>query len=154
MSCVYLGLGSNLGDKRKYIENALALIKIRVGNIIAVSGFHETQPWGYDSSEVFINVVAEVETNLNPKELLLATQDIERKIGRTDKTTGREYHDRIIDIDILLFDNLILQTSELTIPHPLMHKRKFVLEPLSEIAPTFVYPVSGKTIAELYDILL
>ena len=149
MPSVYLGLGSNLGDKRENIKKALAIITERVGNILTLSGFYETQPWGYDSSETYLNVAVGIETDLKPEELLFVTQDIERVTGRREKTTRGEYHDRIIDIDILLYDNLILQTPELTIPHPLMHLRDFVLMPLSEIAPEKVHPVSGKTIAEL-----
>ena len=152
MSRVFLGLGSNLGDKRENIKNALVFIEKRVGEIIALSGFYETQPWGYDSMETYINAVAEISTIMEPKELLLVTQDIERDIGRKDKTTNGEYRDRIIDIDILLYDDLIIQTAELTIPHPDMHKREFVLIPLSEIAPKFIYPISGKTIAELCNL--
>jgi len=149
MSLVYLGLGSNLGDKHENIEKALALISERVGDVLALSGFYETTPWGYYSSETYINVAVGVETKLNPEELLLVTQEIERKTGRTEKTAGGEYHDRIIDIDILLYDNLILQTAELTIPHPLLHLREFALRPLSEIAPSLVHPVSGKTVEQL-----
>ena len=154
MSLVYLGLGSNLGDKRKSIKKALALIEKMVGDIIAHSGLYETQPWGYDSLEVFLNMAVGVETNLKPEELLLVTENIERKIGRRKKSVTHKYQDRIIDIDILLYDNLILQTPKLIIPHPLMHRREFVLKPMLEIAPDFIHPVSGKTIAELYNLYL
>jgi len=152
MSRVFLGLGSNLGDKQEYINKALVFIEKRVGEIIALSGFYETQPWGYDSSETYINAVVEISSNMEPNELLLVTQEIERKIGRKDKTTNGEYLDRVIDIDILLYDDLIIQTTELTIPHPSMHKREFVLKPLSEIAPNFIFPLSGQTIAELCNL--
>ena len=152
MSRVFLGLGSNLGDKREYINNALVFIEKRVGEIIALSDFYESQPWGYESSETYINAVAEISTGMEPNELLLVTQEIEREMGRKNKTTNGEYHDRIIDIDILLYDDLIIQTTELTIPHPCMHKREFVLKPLSEIAPKVVYPITGKTISELCNL--
>ena len=152
MSRVFLGLGSNLGDKREYINNALVFIEKRVGEIIALSGFYETQPWGYDSSETYINAVAEISTCIEPDDLLLITQEIEREIGRKDKTTNGEYHDRIIDVDILLYDDKIIQSKELTIPHPYMHKREFVLKPLFEIAPNVVHPITGKTISELCNL--
>ena len=152
MPTVYLGLGSNLGDKRKNIEKALALLSERVGEILALSDFYKTEPWGYDSSESFINAAVKLETTLLPKELLSVTQEIERLSGRDKKTACGVYHDRIIDIDILLYDALILQTPDLTIPHSLMHKRMFVLQPLCEIAPDVLHPVSGKTIAEIVAI--
>ena len=154
MSRVFLGLGSNLGDKRGYIKKALVFIEERVGEIIALSGFYETLPYGYNSSDTYINAVVEISTYIDPTELLLLTQDIEREIGRNNKTVNGEYQDRVIDIDILLYDDLILQTAELTIPHPDMHKREFVLKPLSEIAPGFIYPLTGKTITEHYNIII
>ncbi len=148
---VYLGLGSNLGDKRKNIEKALALIAERVGDVRALSGFYETPSWGYTSSHTYLNAVARIETPLRPEDLLFATQDIERESGRTEKTIGRAYRDRIIDIDILLYGDLVIQTPLLTIPHPLMHQRAFVLQPLSEISPDLIHPVLEKTIAEIYS---
>ena len=146
---VYLGLGSNLGDKKKNIEKALMLISERVGDVLALSGFYNTHPWGYDSSELYINAVAKVCTDLTPEELLNVTQQIEKDVGRTAKTLNGVYNDRIIDIDILLYDNIIIQTPTLTIPHPLLHQREFVMTPLSEIAPDILHPVFGKTIAKL-----
>ena len=135
MPVVYLGLGSNLGDKRKNIEKAVTLINERAGEILALSGFYETKPWGYDSSETYINAAVKIDTYLQPEELLLVTQNIEQEVGRREKTVDGKYRDRVIDIDILLYDDLTLQTKKLTIPHPLMYQRDFVLKPLSEIAP-------------------
>jgi len=149
MSTVYLGLGSNLGEKQENIKKAITFISERVGEILALSDFYETEPWGYNSSQSFINAAVKAETMLLPEELLFVTQEIERETGRSKKTSCGEYHDRIIDIDILLYDDLILQTHDLTIPHPLMHKRLFVLQPLLEIAPDVIHPVSGMTIAEI-----
>jgi 2-amino-4-hydroxy-6-hydroxymethyldihydropteridine diphosphokinase len=150
-SIAYLSLGSNLGDKRRNIENALVLITERVGEIRALSGFIETEPWGYDSDEHYLNIAVEVVTELKPVELLVVTQAIERDAGRKNKTINGEYHDRTMDIDILLYDDLIINTSDLTIPHPLMHLRTFVLQPLSEIAPHVTHPVLRKSIAEIVN---
>ena len=146
---VYLSLGSNLGDKQANIKKALALISERVGEVLALSGINETSPWGYESQETYLNVVIKVETGLTPEALLEATKDIERLIGRGDKTMNGQYSDRVIDIDILLYDDLILDRPNLTIPHPLMHLRAFVLQPLNEIAPEVVHPLFKKTIANI-----
>ncbi|MDR1115322.1 MAG: 2-amino-4-hydroxy-6-hydroxymethyldihydropteridine diphosphokinase [Tannerella sp.] len=150
MSQVFLGLGSNLGNRQENMEKALALIAGRVGDILTLSGFYETSSWGYKSTETYLNVVAKVEIGLSPSGLLAATQAIEREIGRKEKTINGEYHDRVIDIDILLYGDLITRTPELTIPHPLMLQRQFVMRPLSEIAPDVHHPVLGKTMEELY----
>ena len=149
MPSVFLGLGSNLGDKTGNIQKALTLIAERVGEIISSSKYYETSPWGYISSETYINAAIRVDTNLMPEELLVITQEIEQTVGRKEKTVGREYHDRIIDIDILLYDDLVLSSEMLTIPHPHLPLREFVLLPLSEIAPDIVHPVLSKTVSEL-----
>ncbi|MDR2148173.1 MAG: 2-amino-4-hydroxy-6-hydroxymethyldihydropteridine diphosphokinase [Tannerella sp.] len=150
MATVYLGLGSNLGDRRKNIAKALTLIAEKVGDVIKVSGFHETEPWGFHSTSYFLNVAAIVETNLQPINLLHITQEIEKETGRREKSANGAYKDRIIDIDILFYDNQIIESPDLTIPHPLLHKRAFVLQPLVEIAPDFVHPVLERTVRELF----
>ena len=127
---------------------AAALLAERVGDVLALSGFYETEPWGFQSENTFLNAALRLETSLSPLELLKATQQIEVEMGRTQKSNGT-YHDRIIDIDILLYDDLILQTPELTLPHPLMQDRRFVMEPLLEIAPSVVHPVFKKTVVSL-----
>lgn len=127
---------------------AAALLAERVGDVLALSGFYETEPWGFQSDNTFLNAALQLHTLLPPLQLLYATQEIEKEMGRKQKSNG-VYHDRIIDIDILLYDDLILQTPELVLPHPLMHERGFVLEPLVEIAPNVVHPVLGKTILAL-----
>ena len=148
-SIVYLGLGSNLGNRRWNIESALALIAERVGEIHTLSDYYETQPWGYDSKEIYLNVTIKVETELKPAELLTVTQKIEQVIGRMGKTVDNKYRDRVLDIDILLYNDLVIQAPALTIPHPLMHQRAFVLQPLSEIAPHAIHPTLKRTIIEL-----
>ena len=127
---------------------AAALLAERVGDVLALSGFYETEPWGFQSENTFLNAALQLDTSLSPLELLKATQEIEIEMGRTQKSNGA-YHDRIIDIDILLYDDLVLQTPELTLPHPLMHERLVVMEPLAEIAPNVIHPVFKKPVISL-----
>lgn len=148
MAIVYMSLGTNIGHKRRNMITAAALLAERVGDVLALSDFHETAPWGFASENIFLNAAVKLETALSPLELLYATQQIEVELGRTDKSNGT-YHDRIIDIDILMYDELVLKTPELTLPHPLMHERKFVMDPLMEIAPFVVHPVLKERIIDL-----
>ena len=148
MAIAYLALGTNIGNKRRNMITAAALLAERVGDVLALSGFYETEPWGFQSVNTFLNAALQLDTSLSPLELLKATQEIEIEMGRTQKSNGA-YHDRIIDIDILLYDNLVLQTPELTLPHPLMHERLFVMEPLAEIAPNVIHPVFKKPVISL-----
>lgn len=151
MTKVYLGLGSNLNNKKENLETAITLLGQRTGKLISRSSVIETEPWGYTSQNSFLNGVVLIETDLDPMELLDLVKTIELEMGRTQiKIKGvAEYQDRIIDIDILLFGNLIMETPSLKIPHPMMHKRKFVLEPLGEIAPGVIHPVMQKTVSDL-----
>lgn len=149
MPQLYLGLGSNLGDKAGNLRNAIDRISRAVGPLCKQSDFFASKPWGYRSPNDFLNAVICVETGLSPGEALQATQDIERTMGRSQKSPTAGYADRIIDIDLLFYDDLLLATPELTLPHPLIEKRDFVLLPLCQIAPRLKHPRSGKTIAEL-----
>ena len=130
---VYLGLGSNLGDKRENLACAIRLIGERVGKVLRVSSFIETEPWGFESDNTFVNAVILCETTLTPRQVLQATQKVEREMGRKKKSTDGGYADRCIDIDILLYDDLRVDEPDLQIPHPLMLKRDFVMIPLREI---------------------
>lgn len=130
---VFLSLGTNLGDKEHNLHQAISEIQMRIGAIKAQSAFLQTAPWGFESKNSFLNAAVRVETDLSPFAVLRLTQDIERHMGRTHKSVGGIYHDRIIDIDILLYDDLHLSTPELTIPHPHINERDFVLIPLSQI---------------------
>ena len=138
---VYLGLGSNLGDRETNITRAIELIRERVGLVIRQSSLIETEPWGFESSNKFLNGVILVETSLTPRQLLKATQKIERQLGRKKKSTDSclltpvSYSDRSIDIDILLYDDLTVDEPDLKIPHSLMEQRDFVMIPLNEIKP-------------------
>lgn len=149
MAEVYLGLGTNLGDKENNLNLAMDEIRKRVGEITSLSAFYATEPWGFDSQNSFLNAVCKAHTTLSPFEVLSTTQAIEKDLGRIRKSVGGQYSDRPIDIDILLYDNLIIDTPQLSIPHPLMHKRLFVMEPLTEIAPELVHPVLQQTMKEL-----
>jgi 2-amino-4-hydroxy-6-hydroxymethyldihydropteridine diphosphokinase len=151
---LYLGLGSNLGDKRDNLLQAVALISERVGRVVCLSRFYETEPWGYDTSNTYLNAALGVETSLSPLEVLSITQAIERELGRQKKSMNREYSDRPIDIDLLLMDDLVVQTDVLTLPHSLMHERLFVLEPLVEIAPTVIHPVLQQSVCAIYNALV
>ncbi len=151
MPIAFLGLGSNLGDKRQNINNALVYIRERVGDVLALSTFYNTSSWGYLSDNDFLNAVVKIDTTHLPHALLNVLQNIESEIGRSKKTLDGKYNDRLIDIDILLYDDAIIDTPLLTIPHALMHQRSFVLQPLCEIAPDTIHPVLGKTIKEIYN---
>lgn len=129
----YLSLGTNLGDKRKNIAEAINNIGELVGDVVRQSALYETEPWGFRSDNCFVNAAVCVDTQLSPRRLLEVTQRIEREMGRTLKSDGGEYHDRIIDIDILLYGDLHIDEPDLKIPHPLMHERDFVMTPLNEI---------------------
>ncbi len=129
----YLALGTNLGDRQGYLSRALALICMRVGTILRQSSVVETEPVGFASENKFLNMCIAVDTPLTPHELLRATQDIERALGRTAKSANQTYHDREIDIDILLYGDITLDEESLQIPHPRMTEREFVMKPLSEI---------------------
>ena len=144
---VYIGIGSNLGKKKENYLEALARIgKIPNTRIIKESSLYESQPLG-DSKELYVNGAIEVETELKPDQLIKKCQNIERAMGR--KKVRKRWGARIIDLDILLYNSLIMNKKSLKIPHPEMHQRKFVLIPLSEIGPQIVHPILGATISEL-----
>lgn len=130
---VYLALGSNIGDRRNALSEAIRLIDERVGRVDKVSSFMETEPWGFKSEFKFLNAVLSVQSMLSPIEILHITQNIEKEMGREKKSLGGIYHDRIIDIDLFMYDSLQLDTPELTLPHPHMKEREFVMIPLMEI---------------------
>jgi len=130
---VYLGLGSNLGNRKKLLLQAIRLISEQVGKVTRQSSLIETEPWGFESNNKFLNAVILCETTKTPREVLEITQQIERDMGRTKKSVSVGYSDRTVDIDILLYDDLTIDEPDLKIPHPLMHKRDFVMIPLKEI---------------------
>ncbi|WP_455058804.1 2-amino-4-hydroxy-6-hydroxymethyldihydropteridine diphosphokinase [Prevotella pallens] len=130
---VYLGLGSNLGNRKAILNEAISLIQKRVGEVVRQSSFLETEPWGFTSHNKFLNACICVDTQYSPRQILKTTQAIEKDMGRCHKTVNHQYHDRIIDIDILMIDDLNIDDSDLKVPHPLMKERDFVMIPLKEI---------------------
>ena len=130
---VYLSLGTNLGNRKRNIREAIDKIGEQIGVVKRQSALYETKPWGYSSPNDFINACVLVLTPMAPRQVLEATQRIEREMGRTLKSVDGEYHDRIIDIDILMIDDLVINEPDLHVPHPLMEERDFVMTPLKEI---------------------
>ena len=147
---VYLGLGTNVGDKEQNLRMSIKKIEERIGNVVSLSAFYATAPWGFSSENSFLNAAVCVETTLLPLQVLEETQRIERELGRTEKSVNGLYADRLIDIDLLLYDDRVMDAEGLILPHPLMTERRFVMEPLSEIAPDVVHPVLHKTMKELF----
>ena len=147
---VYFGLGTNLGYKEHNLRMSIKKIEERIGNVVSLSAFYATAPWGFSSENSFLNAAVCVETTLLPLQVLEETQRIERELGRTEKSVNGLYADRLIDIDLLLYDDRVMDAEGLILPHPLMTERRFVMEPLSEIAPDVVHPVLHKTMKELF----
>jgi 2-amino-4-hydroxy-6-hydroxymethyldihydropteridine diphosphokinase len=144
---VYLGLGSNLGDRKANLQAAIEGIE-PVARLLAASPIYQTPPWGYFAQPDFLNQVIRVETDQSPSELLVYMKDLETRLGRT--ATVR-YGPRTIDIDILFYDDLILDEPGLTIPHPRIQGRAFVLVPLADLAPDMLHPLEGKTISAMLE---
>ena len=149
MSRIYLGIGSNLGNKEQNIKTALKLVEERVGKIIIQSSICQTMPWGFHSDNIFFNAAACVETNLTPMQVLSVIKMIEMEMGRTSKSSQGMYADRIIDLDLLFYEDQVINEVMLTVPHPLLQYRMFVLMPMTEIAPDLVHPVLKLPMREL-----
>ena len=151
MAIVYLSLGSNLGDRIGYLQQSTSLLSAHPDiNIISTSSFYESEPWQMNSENWFVNAIVQLSTTLSPLDLLSECQRIENQLGRKRNADSR-YIDRTIDIDIIFYDNIIINTPTLTIPHKHFHRRVFMLIPMLEIAPDFVHPFFGKTVENLYE---
>ena len=146
MSKVYLSIGSNKGNRSVLINKAIDEIEKKVGIIISRSSIYESKSWGFDSND-FYNLCLLIDTDIEPKSLLINLKKIEKSMGREDVDSS--YSDRFIDIDILFYDNIITDSEDLKIPHPKIEIRKFVLVPMLEIADDYVHPILNKTIMEL-----
>lgn len=133
MHVVYLSLGSNLGDRHSTMRRVIDMLNAEAGTVDRQSSPLETEPWGFESANKFLNMCVRLLTTLTPEQLLLKTQDIEKRLGRTVKSVDGKYHDRPIDIDMLMYDDVNISTPTLTLPHPHMHERDFVMIPLREI---------------------
>lgn len=149
MSVVYLSLGSNMGDREKILELSIKEIGKRIGTITKVSSKYETEPWGFVSANKFINMAVEVTTELSPQEVSDRVHQIEDDLGRTRNSNATGYEDRVIDIDILMIDDIVSDNSVLTLPHPKMHLREFVIFPLCEIAPNAIHPLLRSSIEDI-----
>ena len=147
MEKVYLCLGGNIGDTRNYLQNAVAMIGRRIGRVVSQSAVYQSEPWGFNAEQMFLNQVVVAETELEPHAVLELCLQIEAELGRT--RSGNGYEPRTIDIDIVFFGQQIISQPDLQVPHPLMHRRNFVLRPLCDVAADFVHPVFRKTVHQI-----
>jgi 2-amino-4-hydroxy-6-hydroxymethyldihydropteridine diphosphokinase len=143
-----ISIGTNIGNKNRNIEKALELIRIKIGSIISVSSIYETEPWGFKSEHWFYNAVCLAETEFSPQDVMKQLLSMEQSMGRI-RNLSKEYKNRIIDLDILFFDDEIINLDTLKIPHPHLHERLFVLKPLNEVCPEWNHPVFKKTVKQL-----
>ena len=151
MSIAYLCLGSNSGNRLQFIEQAISLLNLAENiKIIRSTALYETEPWGVKKQNWFLNIIVEIKTDLSPQDLLLKCMSIEKTLGR-NRDKEQRWGERTIDIDIIFYNKDVVNTDMLTIPHPRMHQRAFVLVPLLELIPDFIHPVLNKTISDLYD---
>ncbi|HLW29543.1 MAG TPA: 2-amino-4-hydroxy-6-hydroxymethyldihydropteridine diphosphokinase [Brumimicrobium sp.] len=147
---VILSLGGNIENREGYINKAIMEVEKAFKTKVDKSGLYETASWGFEAEFPFLNVCISFYSSCNPKELLNITQNIEKNLGRVKKSQKGEYESRVIDIDILYIEELIINTEKLTVPHPLIYGRNFVLTPLLELCPDFVDPVKKTTIKQLH----
>jgi 2-amino-4-hydroxy-6-hydroxymethyldihydropteridine diphosphokinase len=150
MKIVFLGIGTNLGNRKNNLEHAVARIKEYIGAVLNSSSVYETEPWGFQADDKFLNMVVKVDTELTPSGLLGRILMIESLLGR--QRGSERYSSRVIDIDILFYEDMIVDEESLKIPHPLLARRRFVLVPLCELASDMVHPVLKKSITDLLEL--
>lgn len=146
-NCALL-LGGNIGDRADFINKAIDLISERIGEVRTRSKFYESEAWGFECDDKFLNMAIVVNTALSPFQLLSSIKEIEKELGRV-KRKKEEYESRVIDIDIIFYDNIVLVSDELTIPHCLMHERQFVIDPMKEVCPDYIHPILNRKVSEL-----
>ena len=149
MECCYILFGSNMGDKEALFAQACLLINNRCAHVVQVSAAYESEPWGFEAEEWFLNRIIVVETDKGPEEVLQQLLDIERELGRVRHPEIQGYTSRTVDLDLLYFGQRVINTDSLTVPHPRLHLRRFALVPMCEVAPEWVHPVFGMTQQEL-----
>ena len=150
-SSLLLSVGGNLDNSREKFGRLWQLVEEKVGKVESLSHYYRTAPWGFASANAFVNAAAKIRTALSPMQALDATQEIERLLGRTRKSTDGQYHDRVIDIDLIGCGNMVMQNDRLTLPHPLMAQRRFVLQPLCDICPDWEHPLLHKKVRTLLE---
>lgn len=150
MHKAYLGLGSNIGDRKSYLVQAIQQIEMQIGKVCSVSSAYLSEPWGFEAKTYFLNIAISLNTELSPQAVLERCLRIEKNLRRQTRKAGSGYMSRTIDIDILFFDDLIIDEEGLQIPHPRIESRNFVLLPLMEIDPQFIHPVLEKSVADIY----
>lgn len=148
---LYISIGSNVGDKRMHLQNAVQRLSVEIGRVVKVSAIYKTPSWGFDGSD-FYNACLCLKTSLSPEETMTKILEVEVSLGRIRSTT-KGYQNRIIDIDIVFYENVIVNTDLIKLPHPLAHQRKFVIQPLCDIAPSKIHPVYKKTVLQLNEAL-
>lgn len=148
---VIIGLGGNIGDIQSTLLKAIQLIEIAIGPVFKKSATYQTEAWGVKDQPAFLNEVVSVKTNLDPTQVLSTCLSIEKKLGR-NRLNAQKWHQRVIDIDVLFYDDQIIDLPQLEVPHPHLHHRNFVLVPLLEIMPHYIHPKLGKSIIELNEI--
>ena len=148
---VFLCIGGNIDNRQHYLQSTLELITNRIGTIVALSDVYESEAWGFEHTTPFLNQVVAVDTELSPLNLLAACQSIETQLGRVRNPLSDTYTARTVDVDILFYDDIVCNYPNLTIPHPFIQKRRFVLEPLAQIAPKLNHPVLNKSVQSLKE---
>ncbi|QIK16429.1 2-amino-4-hydroxy-6-hydroxymethyldihydropteridine diphosphokinase [Blattabacterium sp. DPU] len=151
---VFLLQGSNKEDKKNFLDKSLILISQKIGKIVKISSYFESEAWNMKNSSIFYNRILHIKTNYSPVDLLKHILNLEYLIGRKRNFCKKEYQNREIDIDILFYDHIIIRSLILTIPHPLLHLRRFVLEPMCEIAPNKNHPIFNLTILEILGLCM
>lgn len=147
----YISIGSNVGDKRAHLQNAIQKLSVEIGRVVKVSPIYETPSWGFDGGD-FYNACLCLKTSLSPEEVMTKILEVEVSLGRV-RSNAKGYQDRIIDIDIIFYEDVVCDTTLVKLPHPLAHERKFVMQPLCDIAPSKIHPTHKKTVLQLNELL-